>query len=117
VRFIKLLRDRAQTNGTSVVICRHAGRVGAGMPDKVLADLWRRLDSLASKLSPLNVPPTRSTRFGSPLVLSGALGRAEACRRSHIFDFDGRRPVALHGFHDGNIRIGGDLFASLLQSS
>jgi ATP-dependent DNA ligase len=37
---------------------------------KVLADLRRRLDPLARKTSPLNVPPPLSTRFGSPLVLS-----------------------------------------------
>src|SRR6476661_6027175 len=48
----------------------YAGRVGTGMPDKVLADLRRRLDPLARKTSPLSVPPPRSTRFGSPLVLS-----------------------------------------------
>jgi ATP-dependent DNA ligase len=40
------------------------------MPVKVLADLRRRLDPLARKTSPLSVPPLRSTRFGSPLVLS-----------------------------------------------
>jgi DNA ligase D-like protein (predicted ligase) len=48
----------------------YAGRVGTGMPVKVLSDLRRRLDPLASKRSPLSVPPPRSTRFGSPLVLS-----------------------------------------------
>ena len=48
----------------------YAGRVGTGMPVKVLADLRRRLDPLARKSSPLSVPPPRSTRFGSPLVLS-----------------------------------------------
>jgi DNA ligase D-like protein (predicted ligase) len=48
----------------------YAGRVGTGMPDKVLADLRRRLDPLARKSSPLSAPPPRSTRFGSPLVLS-----------------------------------------------
>jgi ATP-dependent DNA ligase len=37
---------------------------------KVLADLRRRLDPLARKSSPLSVAPPRSTRFGSPLVLS-----------------------------------------------
>jgi bifunctional non-homologous end joining protein LigD len=47
----------------------YAGRVGTGMPVKVLSDL-RRLDPLARKTSPLSVPPPRSTRFGSPLVLS-----------------------------------------------
>jgi bifunctional non-homologous end joining protein LigD len=44
----------------------YAGRVGTGMPVKVLADL----DPLARKTSPLSVLPLRSTRFGSPLVLS-----------------------------------------------
>ena len=39
------------------------------MSDKVLADLRRRLEPLSPK-SPLNVPPPRKTRFGSPLVLS-----------------------------------------------
>jgi ATP-dependent DNA ligase len=48
----------------------YAGRVGTGMPVKVLADLRRRLDPLARKTSPLSVPPPRSTRFGTPLVLS-----------------------------------------------
>ena len=48
----------------------YAGRVGTGMPVKVLADLRRRLEPLARKSSPLSVPPPRSTRFGSPLVLS-----------------------------------------------
>ena len=48
----------------------YAGRVGTGMPDKVLADLRRRLDPLARKTSPLDVLPPRKTRFGSPLVLS-----------------------------------------------
>src|ERR1700735_3069218 len=40
------------------------------MPDRVLADLRRRLDPLARKTPPLNVLPDRKTRFGSPLVLS-----------------------------------------------
>jgi ATP-dependent DNA ligase len=48
----------------------YAGRVGTGMPDKVLADLRRRLDPLARKAPPLNVLPPRKTRFGSPLFLS-----------------------------------------------
>jgi DNA ligase D-like protein (predicted ligase) len=48
----------------------YAGRVGTGMPDRVLADLRRHLEPLARKTSPLNIPPPRSTRFGSPLVLS-----------------------------------------------
>jgi bifunctional non-homologous end joining protein LigD len=44
--------------------------VGTGMPVKVLSDLRRRLDPLARGTSPLSVRPPRSTRFGSPLVLS-----------------------------------------------
>ena len=48
----------------------YAGRVGTGMPDKVLADLRRRLEPLARASSPLDAPPPRKTRFGSPLVLS-----------------------------------------------
>jgi DNA ligase D-like protein (predicted ligase) len=48
----------------------YAGRVGTGMPDKVLADLRRRLDPLARTTSPLSAPPPRKTRFGSRLVLS-----------------------------------------------
>jgi DNA ligase D-like protein (predicted ligase) len=48
----------------------YAGRVGTGMPVKVLADLRRRLDPLARTTSPLSVRPPGSTRFGSPLVLS-----------------------------------------------
>ena len=48
----------------------YAGRVGTGMPIKVLADLRRRLDPIAQRTSPLNVLPPGKTRFGSPLVLS-----------------------------------------------
>jgi ATP-dependent DNA ligase len=40
------------------------------MPDTVLADLRRRLDPLSRAKSPLDMPPPRKTRFGSPLVLS-----------------------------------------------
>jgi DNA ligase D-like protein (predicted ligase) len=48
----------------------YAGRVGTGMSVKALVDLRRRLDPLARKTSPLSAPPPRSTRYGSPLVLS-----------------------------------------------
>jgi ATP-dependent DNA ligase len=40
------------------------------MPVKVLADLRRHLDPLARTTPPLRVLPPRSTRFGSPLILS-----------------------------------------------
>jgi ATP-dependent DNA ligase len=48
----------------------YAGRVGTGMPDKVLSDLRRRLEPLSRAKSPLSVRPPQTTRFGSPLVLS-----------------------------------------------
>src|SRR5271170_5153263 len=48
----------------------YAGRVGTGMPDKVLGHLRRRREPLSRAKSPLDVPPPRKTRFGSPLVLS-----------------------------------------------
>ena len=35
-----------------------------------LERLWRRLQPLATDKMPLEVPPPRSSRFGSPLVLS-----------------------------------------------
>jgi bifunctional non-homologous end joining protein LigD len=41
------------------------------MSEKVLTDLRLRLGPLARPKSPLSVLPPRSTRFGSPLVLSG----------------------------------------------
>jgi bifunctional non-homologous end joining protein LigD len=59
----------------------YAGRVGTGMLVKVLADLRRRLDPLARKTSPLSVPPPRSTRFGSPLVLSRSTGSSRSSSR------------------------------------
>jgi bifunctional non-homologous end joining protein LigD len=48
----------------------YAGRVGTGINQAELARLSRRLQPLAIDTMPLNVPPPRSTRFGSPLVLS-----------------------------------------------
>jgi DNA ligase D-like protein (predicted ligase) len=48
----------------------HAGRVGSGISDAELERLWRRLQPLAIKKMPLDVPPPRTSRFGSPLVLS-----------------------------------------------
>jgi len=74
----------------------YAGRVGTGMPDKVLADLRHRLDPPARPKPPLTVLPPRKTRFGSPLVLSrapplpflvgrrrGTPKRGRQARRSH----------------------------------
>ena len=48
----------------------YAGRVGTGMPGKVLADLRRRLEPLARDKMSLDMPPPRKTRFGSPLNLA-----------------------------------------------
>ena len=48
----------------------YAGRVGTGIDNAELERLWRRLQPLASPAMPLDVAPPRSTRFGSPLVLS-----------------------------------------------
>jgi bifunctional non-homologous end joining protein LigD len=48
----------------------YAGRVGTGINTAELERLWRRLHPLAVNKMPLDVPPPRSTRFGSPLVLS-----------------------------------------------
>jgi ATP-dependent DNA ligase len=47
----------------------YAGRVGAGIKQAELERLWRRLQPLAVSDMPLEAPPPRSTRFGSPLVL------------------------------------------------
>jgi DNA ligase D-like protein (predicted ligase) len=48
----------------------YAGRVGAGIDHAELGRLWRRLQPLATPKMPLDQPPPRSNRFGSPLVLS-----------------------------------------------
>jgi ATP-dependent DNA ligase len=48
----------------------YAGRAGAGINDAELERLWRKLQPLATDTMPLEVPPPRSSRFGSPLVLS-----------------------------------------------
>jgi len=48
----------------------YAGRVGTGMPEAELERLWQRLQPLAIDEMPLDEPPPRGTRFGSPLVLS-----------------------------------------------
>jgi DNA ligase D-like protein (predicted ligase) len=48
----------------------YAGRAGTGIKQAELQRLWRRLQPLATDTMPLEVPPPRSSRFGSPLVLS-----------------------------------------------
>jgi DNA ligase D-like protein (predicted ligase) len=48
----------------------YAGRAGTGIKQAELERLWRRLQPLAISEMPLEVPPPRTSRFGSPLVLS-----------------------------------------------
>jgi DNA ligase D-like protein (predicted ligase) len=48
----------------------YAGRAGTGINTAELERLWRRLQPLATDKMPLDLLPPRSTRFGSPLVLS-----------------------------------------------
>jgi bifunctional non-homologous end joining protein LigD len=48
----------------------YAGRAGTGINTAELERLWRKLQPLATDTMPLEVPPPRSSRFGSPLVLS-----------------------------------------------
>jgi bifunctional non-homologous end joining protein LigD len=48
----------------------YAGRLGTGMRADQLEDLFRRLQPLQTDKMALDVAPPRSTRFGSPLVLS-----------------------------------------------
>jgi ATP-dependent DNA ligase len=48
----------------------YAGRAGIGIKQAELERLWRRLQPLAVDKMPLEVPPPRTSRFGSPLVLS-----------------------------------------------
>jgi DNA ligase D-like protein (predicted ligase) len=48
----------------------YAGRAGTGFDDAELARVWQRLQPLAVETMTLDPPPPRSTRFGSPLVLS-----------------------------------------------
>jgi len=47
-----------------------AGRVGSGISQTEPERLWRRLQPLATDKMPLEVPPPRGSRFGSPLTLS-----------------------------------------------
>ena len=48
----------------------YAGRAGVGINEAELGRLWRRLQPLAASGMPLDVPPPRTSRFGSPLALS-----------------------------------------------
>jgi ATP-dependent DNA ligase len=48
----------------------YAGRAGTGIDHAELERLWRQLQPLTIPEMPLDVPPPRDSRFGSPLVLS-----------------------------------------------
>jgi bifunctional non-homologous end joining protein LigD len=48
----------------------YAGRAGSGMNNAELERVWHRLQPLAIDKMPLDLPPPRDNRFGSPLVLS-----------------------------------------------
>jgi DNA ligase D-like protein (predicted ligase) len=48
----------------------YAGRAGTGIGHAELERLWRRLQPLATATMPLDIPPPRDSRFGSPLILS-----------------------------------------------
>jgi bifunctional non-homologous end joining protein LigD len=50
----------------------YAGRAGVGMPERQLERPCQRLQPLAIARMPLDVPPPRGGRFGSPLVLDRA---------------------------------------------
>ena len=56
------------------------------------------LEPLARMTSPLSVPPPRKNLFRIVArSFTGALGRAEAYRRDHVFDLDRRRSLTSHG--------------------
>jgi bifunctional non-homologous end joining protein LigD len=48
----------------------YAGRAATGMSVDELERVWHRLQPLATRTMPLDVPPPRTSRFGSPLFLS-----------------------------------------------
>ena len=50
--------------------CEWPPSIGRLMTTKPEASVRRRLDPLARKTSPLTIRPPRTTRFGSPLILS-----------------------------------------------
>jgi hypothetical protein len=51
-------------------ILTYAGRSGTGIGHAELERVWRRLQPLATPRMPLDTPPARDSRFGSPLTLS-----------------------------------------------
>ncbi len=48
----------------------YAGRAGTGMSDRTLRRLYEQLEPLRTAKMPLDVPPPRTTRYGTPVELS-----------------------------------------------
>jgi DNA ligase D-like protein (predicted ligase) len=75
-----------------------AGRVGTGIKQAELERLWRRLQPLATAKMPLEVPPPRDSRFGSPLVLSRVHWvRPELVAEGEVSHLDRRQPAPAGG--------------------
>ena len=77
----------------------YAGCAGTGINTAELQRLWRRLQPLATDKMPLDVPPPRGSRFGSPLRIPasaqpGALGAAGTRRRGEVSHLDRRQSAA-----------------------
>jgi ATP-dependent DNA ligase len=72
----------------------YAGRAGTGIDTAELQRLWHRLQPLAIEKMPLEAPPPRGSRFGSPLRQPGALGAAGARRRGEVSHLDRRRSAS-----------------------
>jgi ATP-dependent DNA ligase len=71
----------------------YAGRAGINTAE--LERLWHRPQPLATDKMPLEVPPPRSSRFGSPLVLSRVHWvRPELVGRGEIPHLGGRQSAA-----------------------
>jgi ATP-dependent DNA ligase len=76
----------------------YAGRVGSGINTAELERRWRRLQPLATDKMPLEVPPPRTSRFGSPLVLSRVHWvRPELVAEVKFSHLDRRQPAAAGG--------------------
>ena len=76
------------------------GRAGIGTDTAELGRLWRRPQPLAADKMPLDVPPPRISRFGSPAgAQPRALGTARAGARGQLPDLD-RRQSATPGLRE-----------------
>jgi hypothetical protein len=74
---------------------------------RLLPILQRRPHPLARRTSP-EPPASQHPLRLSARSLSRPLGRAEACRRDHLFDLDGRRIASSHGLRRPPRGQGGD---------